>query len=184
MASHPAIFLPALFPHSPQLFALLHGHSYTAYPVGCAATAAALALLHSPDTNPNLCSPCRCPNTPRCDQPCGRLLPMWDDQAVSELSHHPLVSRVVAIGTVLAVELRTGGGSGGGGYASVGAVEVVRRLKDEHRIYARPLGPVVYVMVTPTTARETCGWLAGALKAVLDASAKEAKGPVEESAIV
>ncbi|GFR43445.1 hypothetical protein Agub_g4527 [Astrephomene gubernaculifera] len=189
-----------------KLFALLHGHSYTAYPIGCAATAASLELLTNPATNPNLCTPPSTPNqppnrrlggcskNPPCTKPCGRLLPMWDEQLVSYLSYHPLVSRVVAVGTVLAIELVCSTTTTGG-YGSVGAVQIVRRLRDDHGIYARPLGNVVYVMVPPTASPDTAAWLGGSLRAVLDAAASEAeagagagtsgcgKGP-EESVVV
>ena len=40
-----------------KLDALLHGHSYTAHPIGCAAAAAALDAYSDPAANPNLCCP-------------------------------------------------------------------------------------------------------------------------------
>lgn len=40
-----------------KLDALLHGHSYTAHPVGCAVAAAALDAYADPGANPNLCCP-------------------------------------------------------------------------------------------------------------------------------
>ncbi|GLI70360.1 hypothetical protein VaNZ11_015135, partial [Volvox africanus] len=178
-----------------KLFALLHGHSYTAYPIGCAAAVASLELLSNSETNPNLCAPCRCPKKSTCTTPCGRLLPLWDEQgAVSDLSYHPLVSRVAAVGTVLAVELATTATvtasstpPGGGGYCSVSAVQVVRRLRDVYGIYARPLGPVVYLMVPPTAQRETSAWLAGCLRRVLDeceaAAAAAAAAAAEDSTV-
>jgi hypothetical protein len=77
-------------PSLPQLTALLHGHSYTAYPIGCAAAAASLRLLGSPQSNANLCVPAgwvgaaagSCPRSPQCDRPCGRLRPLFDEQQV------------------------------------------------------------------------------------------------------
>ncbi|KAG2501947.1 hypothetical protein HYH03_000445 [Edaphochlamys debaryana] len=185
-----------------KLFSLLHGHSYTAFPIGCAAASASLQLLTSPETNPNVCHPCRCPKTPACDQPCGRLLPLYDDAAVRDLSYHPLLSRVVSIGTVLAVELAAAappppavGGLGAAAasaarYGSVGAVQLVRRLRDQYGIYARPLGQVVYVMVPPTAPRSTAAWLLQSLRAALDACAGQAgaggdrMGAAEESEVV
>jgi dethiobiotin synthetase/adenosylmethionine--8-amino-7-oxononanoate aminotransferase len=53
----PSPLLPPPHPTPPQAHALLHGHSYTAYPLGCAASLASLAILESPDLNPNLCCP-------------------------------------------------------------------------------------------------------------------------------
>lgn len=37
--------------------ALLHGHSYTAHPIGCAAAVAALDLYSNPARNPRQCRP-------------------------------------------------------------------------------------------------------------------------------
>ena len=54
---------------------------------------------------------------------------------------------------MLAVELRADDGHLG--YASGAAKQVVQRLRP-HGIYARPLGNVVYLMCTPTTAKLKC----------------------------
>ncbi len=51
---------------------------------------------------------------------------------------------------------------------------MVRRLRADHGIYARPLGSVVYLMLTPTAPRERADWLAGCLAAALDACLAEA----------
>ena len=55
-------------------------------------------------------------------------------------------------GTVLAAELKT---KGAAGYGATEAVEVTQGLRQKG-VYARPLGNVVYLMVTPTTAKELC----------------------------
>lgn len=57
-----------------------------------------------------------------------------------------------AAGTVLAVELKT---SGVAGYSATEAAKITKALRQKH-IFARPLGNVVYLMVTPTTAKDTC----------------------------
>lgn len=179
--------------------ALLHGHSYTAYPAGCAAVVAALDMLASPQHNPNLVRRAGA----------AALAPLWCDAATSALSHHPAVARVVAIGTLLAVQLRAPGGrvaSAGAGapatgpagalggaqdaagpapppapasppapaitaYASSagGAVAVATLLRDAHGVFARPLGDVVYLMVAPTTRRAVCDGLMASVRAALDA---------------
>ena len=202
--------LPAL-----QLQALLHGHSYSAYPLGCTATALALSILQDPAANPNLCTPhahtapgpegglsgegeVRCSRSPPCSQPCGRLLPMWDATEVSALSCHPLLTRVTCVGTVLAVEMRSaadrseagkgeveegsaGSGPGVGG-PDVGAgsqcgyvgggrgssADVVQRLWEAHDVYARPLGNVVYCVLTPTSSKAVAARLLLQLRGVLD----------------
>jgi dethiobiotin synthetase/adenosylmethionine--8-amino-7-oxononanoate aminotransferase len=172
-----------------QVEALLHGHSYTAYPVGCAAALASLALLQDPHLNPNMCTPqvpgrcrkqsatttsssssssssdgsCSC----SCSQPCGELLPLWDESLAAQISHHPRVAGVVVLGSVLAVELAAAGGvRGAGSYGSAAAVDVVGWLR-ARGVAARPLGPVVYMMATPTSSRAQCDWLMGQLREVL-----------------
>ena len=202
-----------------KLQALLHGHSYTAYPIGCAAAVTALDILTSPSSNPNLCTPepsprrsgegvssdeeaagqsagaassCRCrkasDGAAPCALPCGRLLPLWDEAVVARLSHHPLVARVLAIGTVVAVEIATQGGvapSGQPAYATGGlAVEVARRLRSGHGIYCRPLGPVIYLMVPPTAERRRCDKLLGALGVVLDGLAASGPSEPEEEGVI
>ena len=44
------------FKSSSKVDALLHGHSYSGYPIGCAAAVEALRLMSSPQ-NPALCIP-------------------------------------------------------------------------------------------------------------------------------
>ena len=154
--------------------ALLHGHSYSAHPAGCAAAAASAAAVVGA-ANPALCSPRAgaagaAPTCPRgCDarevSHCGRLVPLWDGGLLQALADHPAVARVAAIGTVLAVHLGTPGGEGGG-YGSAAAATVAGRLRayreggggggaggggDGGGVYARPLGDVLYLMLTPTS---------------------------------
>lgn len=213
-------------PHPPQAQALLHGHSYTAYPIGCAAALASLSILESPQLNPNACCPSPPPPPTRAEPPpgaaaatapapatgapatrcaaaaagggrrpcaaaCGALVPMWGEAELTRISHHRSVEGVVAIGTVLAVELKPprepappaaaleggncdggirpaagGGGGGSGGYLSGASAAVVAALR-ALGVFARPLGSVVYVMVTPTTPADTRRALVGALDAAL-----------------
>lgn len=154
-----------------KTYALLHGHSYTAHPIGCAAALEALRVYQDPDLNPNLGNPNRCccrrASRQHCES-CNRLVPLWDDNIVTRISHHPSVHRVVALGTVVAVELVSRVGSGGQpGYGSNAAAKVVQSLKNQG-ISARPLGNVVYIMVTPMTDRKTCHQLLSALEAAID----------------
>lgn len=98
------------------MHALLHGHSYTAHPVGCSAGLEALSLYTNPSFNPNLCLPaspaaastagggqqqqqegrggCR----KGCTEPCGQLLPVWDEARAQQLSKHPRIQGVVVLG--------------------------------------------------------------------------------------
>jgi dethiobiotin synthetase/adenosylmethionine--8-amino-7-oxononanoate aminotransferase len=145
--------------------ALLHGHSYTAHPVGCAAALQALDSYADPALNPNLCTPAapgRCRRGGACAAPCGRAAPLWPPARVAALAARPGVAGVVALGSVLAVELQ----AAEAGYGSGAAAAAVARLR-ARGVYARPLGNVVYLMVTPMTRAARCEALLDALEASL-----------------
>lgn len=124
--------------------ALLHGHSFTAHPIGCAAALTALDMyeIHRRATNGS------------CDY--------WDVQQVAGLSQLPHVSRTFALGTVMCVELK----SSTIGYASSEAQELIQVLRS-HNIYARALGNVVYMMCSPLTSPEDCSKYLTILSTVL-----------------
>ncbi|WIA41460.1 hypothetical protein OEZ86_005037 [Tetradesmus obliquus] len=96
------------FKGASKVEALLHGHSYTAYPLGCAAALASLAILQDPKLNPNLCTP---------ELP-GRCQKALSGSSNSSSSSSSISSTLRASGIAL-----------------------------------RPLGPVVYCMLTPTSDR-------------------------------
>ncbi|KAG7673147.1 hypothetical protein Ndes2526B_g03439 [Nannochloris sp. 'desiccata'] len=180
-----------------KAYALLHGHSYTAHPLGCAAAVQALDTFTNPELNPNLCTPevpdrCLCSTSTTndskatavspfsfsfssfsssssfpssCSVPCGKLRPLWDPARLIALSHHPKVDRLISLGTVVALELKIS--TDAGGYASNAAAGVVTALRTRG-VFARPLGNVVYIMVTPMTKAEKCEELLGALEASLN----------------
>ena len=149
--------------------ALLHGHSYTAHPVGCQVALETLDLLDAV-------------------RGAARGTSVWDRAGVERLSHLPRVDSVMALGTVLAVALRTDRA----GYASEEAESVVRRLRTQavpaachpdlppmaadagetpaFPLHLRSLGHVVYIMAsltTPETVRERA---LSALEQVLQAA--------------
>ncbi len=128
---------------------LLHGHSYTAYPIGCAVGAKALSMYKDPAKNPNLSSESTTP----------MLRELWDEATLKTLSTLDNVRRVFGQGCVLGVELEV---EGEGGYSSNAAREIVMRLRPRS-IQARPLGNVVYLMCAPTTSKEKCDHLLQAL---------------------
>mmetsp|Transcript_23928 Transcript_23928/g.36440 ORF Transcript_23928/g.36440 Transcript_23928/m.36440 type:complete len:843 (-) Transcript_23928:42-2570(-) len=128
--------------------ALLHGHSYTAHPVGCVSSIHALdayaELFEGGDSNED--------NTKA----------FFDQGVVSQLSKLPFVAESMSLGTVVAVTLEAD--SGGSGYTAAGrSLPVVQHLM-KNGVYARPLGNVVYIMVSPLTSREECSRLCGVLK--------------------
>jgi dethiobiotin synthetase/adenosylmethionine--8-amino-7-oxononanoate aminotransferase len=131
--------------------ALLHGHSYTAHPIGCAAALHALRVFSTSESNPNLES-----DGSQC------LSSLWHKENVRMISSLPGVSGAYALGTVLAVELK----ASSSGYESNAAAHVAEVLRDSG-IYARPLGNVIYLMATPLTLQTTCDCLLSTLKHVL-----------------
>ncbi|EEH54871.1 uncharacterized protein MICPUCDRAFT_34980 [Micromonas pusilla CCMP1545] len=131
--------------------ALLHGHSYTAYPIGCAVAAEAQRMYRDPLINDNLVEMGG-------GDARAALRELWDEHAARAISALPCVKGVTVIGCVLAIELEDsvgGGGGGGGGYSSTAARDVVLRLR-ARSIQARPLGNVLYLMCAPTTDPARC----------------------------
>ena len=145
-----------------KALALLHGHSYTAHPVGCAAGRFSLEAMGNPLSNPNVCSPVNGTCVKNCDTPCNMLIELWDQDRIESMSHLPRVKGIFSLGTVVSVQLE----SDESGYQSGAAAAVARALRDRN-IYARPLGDVIYIMVTPFTTKDTCHYLLQQLESVL-----------------
>ena len=148
----------AAFQGDAKTDALLHGHSYSAHAIGCAAAVHSLALFRDPEANPNLP-----------DKGADRLRDVWDENKLYELSRVHGVDRVVALGSVMAFELEPEAGAPAGYGTSLDSrtARVIHALRTEHAVYCRPLGNVVYLMVSPMTPKATCdGLLDKALKAL------------------
>lgn len=106
--------------------AFLHGHSFTANPLGCAAANASLDLLLDP-----ACTAAR------------ERINAFHRARLAELAEHPLVERTRVQGTVAAFDVKVPGGDAG--YASA----VGPKLKDSFirdGLLIRPLGNVVYLL--------------------------------------
>ncbi|KAE8711275.1 Bifunctional dethiobiotin synthetase/7,8-diamino-pelargonic acid aminotransferase [Hibiscus syriacus] len=131
-----------------KLKALLHGHSYSAHAMGCTAAARSIKWFKDPITNLNITSK----NSQKILQKI-LLRELWDAELVQQISLHPSVSRVVALGTLFALELQADGSDGG--YASLYARSLVQMLREDG-IYCRPLGNVIYVMSGPCTSPAFC----------------------------
>lgn len=119
--------------------ALLHGHSFTAHPIGCAAALTALDMYAILDKSRSATA------APATTQT------YWDTDAVTALSRLPGVARTFSIGTVVGVELTTANA----GYASSAAQALIADLR-QHGVYARALGNVVYMMCSPLTTAADC----------------------------
>ncbi|KAI0563165.1 Dethiobiotin synthase [Gracilaria domingensis] len=135
--------------------ALLHGHSYTAHAIGCAAGVESMERFEVLR-----------------EQGPGRLT-YWDEGIAREISSFEFVKGVSVVGTVMSVEFNAKNGEG---YSATGALQISRRLKDEG-IFARPLGNVIYMMCTPLSGREHCEALSKRLFRVFDKYQHEASGP-------
>ncbi|CAK4749557.1 hypothetical protein LEN26_011750 [Aphanomyces euteiches] len=114
--------------------ALLHGHSFTANPVGCAAALTALDMYKT------LAVPSDAP-----------VREYWDATLVHELASHPTIARAFQLGTVVAFELD----AATKGYEATISQNHVARLRTQG-IYARALGSVMYIMCSPLSSPETC----------------------------
>ncbi|XP_014510153.1 bifunctional dethiobiotin synthetase/7,8-diamino-pelargonic acid aminotransferase, mitochondrial isoform X1 [Vigna radiata var. radiata] len=136
-----------------KLKALLHGHSYSAHAMGCAAAVKSIQWFKDPCSNPNI----------TCE---GRLLrELWDDKMVRRISSHPAIQRVVTLGTLCALELKAEGTSAG--YGSLYARPLLEKLREDG-IYMRPLGNVIYLLCGPCTSPEVCNQLLAKLHRQLD----------------
>ncbi|GFQ01905.1 bifunctional dethiobiotin synthetase/7 8-diamino-pelargonic acid aminotransferase mitochondrial [Phtheirospermum japonicum] len=124
-----------------KLKALLHGHSYSAHAMGCAAAVKSVKWFKDCKTNTNMILESRL------------LQELWDAELVEQISLLPAVRRVVALGTLCAIELLAEGSNAG--YASTYASSIVKKLREDG-LYMRPLGNVIYVMCGPCTFPDTC----------------------------
>ncbi|KAL5775185.1 hypothetical protein ACOSP7_012742 [Xanthoceras sorbifolium] len=124
-----------------KLKALLHGHSYSAHAMGCAAAAKSIKWFKDPQTNVNIISEQKL------------LRELWDLELVQQISSHPAIRRMVTLGTVCALELQAEGCNAG--YGSLYASSLLRKLREDG-VYMRPLGHVIYLMCGPCTSPELC----------------------------
>lgn len=163
--------------------ALLHGHSYTAHPIGCEVANETLKILRRMETRGQwdedksawgaatiLASPPTAPASST-TSPHSGVWSFWSPSFVDALSYSPRVSSINALGCVLALSLQDP--TGQSGYASTAAVDLLAKLRLEgtqpsapnqwtgttndgtshFTIHARPLGNVVYFMCSLNTPK-------------------------------
>ncbi|KAF8328123.1 pyridoxal phosphate-dependent transferase [Cantharellus anzutake] len=155
--------------------ALLHGHSYTAHPVGCAIANASLDLIEDIVSNSKDWKEARTRWSSRSDprppevrggimESCEpKVWSLWDPGFVTELSCRPQIREVMTLGTVLAFRLHDPQSSDESftrGYQATSAehfMQGVRRaMKDDgadsqYTMHYRTLGDVGYVMCSLNT---------------------------------
>lgn len=146
--------------------ALLHGHSYTAHPVGCQVAVESLREMSRMDRTgqwdwakgDNGWAANANDNRPA--STAANVWSVWSCDLVAELSHSRRVAGAWALGSVLAVHLRDDSAAG---YSSNAAVSLRDRMMmrhgDEHpdgsgwNVHCRVLGNVLYLMASQTTPR-------------------------------
>jgi adenosylmethionine-8-amino-7-oxononanoate aminotransferase len=95
-------------------------------------------------------------------------------QTIDRLSCVPLVRRVTCLGTVVACEIVASAGDGS--YSSTDTVDLVRLLR-ARGLHVRPIGNVVYLMVSAATMpRDIHLYLSALLDALTDWSATKLAG--------
>ncbi|KAK7926760.1 Bifunctional dethiobiotin synthetase/7 8-diamino-pelargonic acid aminotransferase [Apiospora marii] len=156
--------------------ALLHGHSYTAHPVGCQVALESLRQMQDMESSGRW-APFQSgwangtgasddgvkqnAAAPATDSERG-CWSIWSPQTVDWLSRHPSVDGVWALGSVLAIHLASPGGAG---YTSTAAVALRDALRATNRgpaqnpwnVHSRVLGNVLYLMGSQTTGPEVVG---------------------------
>ncbi|KAJ3270471.1 hypothetical protein HDV01_007778 [Terramyces sp. JEL0728] len=110
------------FKGNTKMDALLHGHSYTAHPVGCSVALESLEQYSTLKGN------------------------SWNMVKIQKLSKNEKIKRINSLGTVLVLELA----SSESGYLSNASGDFVKKL-DENGIFVRNLGNVVYIMAAQST---------------------------------
>ena len=127
--------------------ALLHGHSYTANPISCAAALEAIRQY-------------RCLETYSSET--DSIAPSFIDADAIRMSKLPGVLSSVCLGSILTVDLMDDK-QVGAELTKLPAVRVVEALR-EKRVYARPLGNTIYVMTSQISTREATSVLLDALE--------------------
>lgn len=157
--------------------ALLHGHSYTAHPVGCAVADTTLKIFkrldmrqrwkyHQDDWHHAQKTAPLSPDTDSVEAPKSKydlrapaIWSMWSHAFVTALSNAPdRIEGVWALGSVLAITFRD---AEGGGYTSTAAKKYQRLLLDaeDWNVHSRVLGNVLYLMTSQTSkAGEIVQW--------------------------
>ncbi|KZP00642.1 PLP-dependent transferase [Calocera viscosa TUFC12733] len=150
-----AIFNKFLGDSTPE--ALLHGHSYTAHPIGCAVANRTMELIEEVKEGTEW----KAAKERWADAKQGDVAwSLWDQASVFRISDMPAVDRAMAMGTVLAIDLRMQGQ----GYAAKGGsafLDFMRKVWVSDvdlpfsGIHSRVLGKTLYFMCSLNTAGQT-----------------------------
>ncbi|KIW80521.1 dethiobiotin synthase [Fonsecaea pedrosoi CBS 271.37] len=164
--------------------ALLHGHSYTAHPIGCMVGNKALDEYRRMDTSrdgswSHFKSAWSGPSastsssaSPASSASAAEIYSFFPPSLLQELSHHPRLTGCFALGTVLVLKMAAPHGSTGG-YTSTASADLQSCLltlldDDGCGIHSRVLGDVIYFMTSLTTTPEQVGRLGRTLLKALN----------------
>ncbi|EJU04875.1 hypothetical protein DACRYDRAFT_75853 [Dacryopinax primogenitus] len=159
--------------------ALLHGHSYTAHPVGCSVANRALVLMEGVKRSPEWGGAQRAWG----EQEGKRgIWSLWELDTLMRISELPCVERTMAMGTVLAITLQLPGS----GYATVGGKRFLDFLRESwvepgfDGVHSRALGRTVYFMSSLNTPGDTLRFIERALEKTLGAWGPVVNGETRE----
>ncbi|KAF8753375.1 PLP-dependent transferase [Rhizoctonia solani] len=169
-----SIFSAFNFPGAKKIDALLHGHSYSAHPVGCAVATAAMDEIKVVTQGPEWknaikrCSSGLYASNGRSE---GGAWTLWDPNFIETASKSKRVEQVMALGTVFAMTLR----GAEGGYQATIAQDFISLIQNQlstdsgdYGLHARTLGDVVYFMSSLNTRRETLSVIEKAVLVALE----------------
>lgn len=147
--------------------ALLHGHSYTAHPMGCSVANESLRTLIDLDQGGSWENFKNDWGTRAASSELPHAWSMWSSSFVSSVSYKHQVDNVFALGSVLAITLKDPAGSGYASTAATGLRDKLLAGADgaDSLIHSRVLGNVLYLMTALTTPGET---IAGVEERVLE----------------
>jgi len=159
--------------------ALLHGHSYTAHPVGCHVANTSLEMLrdlelgnswqsHRNDWKESTTSETSAPQRMAVPSYSSTdIWSAWSKDFVTQISHSRDVESVIALGSVLAISLQ----DQNAGYSSTAATGLQKKLLNrsvDFKIHVRVLGNVLYMMASQMSKPETIKNIERFLVAELD----------------
>lgn len=127
--------------------ALLHGHSYCANPIVCAVAHEAIGQFSQ---------------TTYFNKETNALNSIWSAEFIQTVSHLNHIERVVALGTLFALELK----DTQAGYTSQRSAQLIQQLRAQH-LDVRPLGNVVYILAGFHTSCEMIQKIEGILLSAL-----------------
>ncbi|KAG9018299.1 hypothetical protein FRB93_000002 [Tulasnella sp. JGI-2019a] len=174
------------FQSTEKVDALLHGHSYTAHPVGCSVANEALGMMGRMRSDGEW-DPARAkwgllPVAKGNESSTPEVWSFWDPTFVRELSKLPMVEEVMTLGTVMAFRLQ----DLSGGYQSTLAQRILKGLNASEveatpplnskatfsfNIHHRTLGDVAYFMTSLNTPEITIRALESRIMSVLQQAA-------------